>query len=110
MSEAACHPEWSFLSIDINKAFLQGVTYKELAEATGQAERVVHFTPPRGSAQILRNLPEFANDDERYHVLKCLRPGTGCKDAPTAFSMKLSKATRSPEVGLKPLAADPDRM
>ena len=108
LSETACHPDWSFLSIDINKAFLQGVTYKELAEATGQAERVVHFTPPPGSAQLLRNLPEFANYDERYHVLKCLRPGTGCKDAPRAFSMKLSKATRAPEVGLKPLAADPE--
>ena len=108
LSEAACHPEWSFLSLDINKAFLQGVTYDELAEATGQEERVVHFTLPSGSAQILRRIPGYENYDERYYVLKCLKPGTGCKDAPRAFSMKLAGVTRSAEVGLKPLAADPE--
>ena len=108
LSEAACHPEWSFLSLDINKAFLQGVTYEELAQATGQEERVVHFTLPNGSAQILRLIPGYEKYDERYHVLKCLKPGTGCKDAPRAFSMKLSKVTRSEEVGLRPLAADPE--
>lgn len=108
LSEAACHPEWSFLSLDINKAFLQGVTYKEMAEATGQAERVVHFTVPPQSAHILRLLPEYKHYDERFHVLKCLKPGTGCKDAPKAFSLKLARVTRSDRVGLRPLAADPE--
>lgn len=106
LSEAACHPEWSFLSIDINKAFLQGITYKEMSEATGQEERVVHFTVPPNSAHILRLIPGYVNYDERTHVLKCLKPGTGCKDAPKAFSMKLARVTRSIDVGLTPLAAD----
>lgn len=108
LSEAACNPQWSFLSLDINKAFLQGMTYQELSELTGQEERIVHFTPPPGSAPILRLLPEFQDFDERYHVLKCLKPGTGCKDAPRAFSMKLASVTRHAKVGLKPLSADPE--
>ena len=34
-SEAACQPDWIIASLDIDKAFLKGFTYKELAEATG---------------------------------------------------------------------------
>ena len=44
-SEAACHPNWIIASLDIDKAFLQGFTYCELAEATGEKERVVCFRP-----------------------------------------------------------------
>lgn len=32
-SEAACNKEWVLASLDIDKAFLKGFTYKELAEA-----------------------------------------------------------------------------
>jgi len=31
-SEAANNPSWEFLTIDVNKAFLQGATYKELEQ------------------------------------------------------------------------------
>ena len=34
-SEAACHPDWITASLDVDKAFLKGFTYRELAEATG---------------------------------------------------------------------------
>lgn len=78
ISEAACHPEWSFLSVDINKAFLQGVTYEEMSMATGEEERVVHFTLPPGAATFLRMLPGFEQYDERHHVLRCVKTGTGC--------------------------------
>eukprot|EP00438_Fugacium_kawagutii_P025194 Skav218080 [mRNA] locus=scaffold3382:13254:23272:- [translate_table: standard] len=108
LSEAACHPTWSFLSLDINKAFLQGLTYEELSQLTGQEERIVHFTLPHGSAAILRRIPGYENYDERYHVLRCVKPGTGCKDAPRAFNLKLAGVTRSPKIGLKPLSADPE--
>ena len=53
-SEAACHPEWILASMDIDKAFLKGLTYEELAAATGEATRQVCFTLPPGSAQVLR--------------------------------------------------------
>eukprot|EP00959_Pyramimonas_sp_CCMP1952_P287280 6008116-Pyramimonas_sp.AAC.1 len=35
-SEAACHPEWILASLDIDKAFLEGLAYEELAHATGE--------------------------------------------------------------------------
>ena len=108
ISEAACHPNWSFLSVDINKAFLQGATYRELAAATGEPERKVHFTLPPGAAAFLRRLPGFEEYDERQHVLQCVKPGTGCKDAPRAFSLKLAKVTRHVEIGLQPLSSDPE--
>ena len=105
-SEAACHPDWMFIALDINKAFLQGLTYREIHELTGEEEREVCFTLPPGSAQYLRQIPGFENFDERTEVLKCIKPGTGCKDAPRAFSMKLAKFTRHPKIGLKPALYD----
>ena len=88
-SEAAAHPEWILASLDIDKAFLKGLTYKELAEATGEPERMVYFTLPPGSAAILRQFPGYEDFDEAIHCLRCVKPGTGTKDAPRAFSLKL---------------------
>ena len=63
-SEAACHKDWIIASMDIDKAFLKGLTYKELAEATGEKERTVCFTLPPGSAQLLRKLKGFEHFDD----------------------------------------------
>eukprot|EP00959_Pyramimonas_sp_CCMP1952_P014365 304247-Pyramimonas_sp.AAC.1 len=38
--EAACHPEWILASMDTDKAFLKGLTYEELAHATGEETRM----------------------------------------------------------------------
>jgi hypothetical protein len=103
-SEAACSPNWIIASLDIDKAFLKGFTYKELAEATGEKERIVCFTLPPGSAQILRKIKGFENFDEAIHVLRCPKPGTGTKDAPRAFSLKLRRVTRA--IGLAPFSYD----
>ena len=108
-SETACHPEWISATIDVEKAFLQGLSYQELAEATGEPERNVSFTLPKGqfdSAKEIRKLPGFEQYDPRIHCLKCTRPGTGTKDAPRAFSLKLGKVTAG--VGLKPVTFDPE--
>eukprot|EP00959_Pyramimonas_sp_CCMP1952_P149758 3133285-Pyramimonas_sp.AAC.1 len=35
-SAAACKKQWVIASLDINMAFLQGLIYQELAEATGE--------------------------------------------------------------------------
>ena len=79
-----------------------------LKRATGEPERVVHFTLPPGSAVFLRMLPGFESFDERFHVLRCVKHGTGCKDAPKAFSLKLASVTRDPKIGLKPISTDPE--
>ena len=58
-SEVACMKDWIIASLDIDKAFLKGLTYKELAEATGEKERKVCFTLPLGTANLLRKFPGF---------------------------------------------------
>eukprot|EP00959_Pyramimonas_sp_CCMP1952_P079999 1672246-Pyramimonas_sp.AAC.1 len=88
-SEAACHPEWILASMGIDKAFLKGLKYEELAHATGEETRMVCFTLPPGSAQVLRTLPAFSSHGESRRCLRCLQPGTSTKDAPRAFSLKL---------------------
>eukprot|EP00959_Pyramimonas_sp_CCMP1952_P058241 1215902-Pyramimonas_sp.AAC.1 len=59
VSTAACQKQWIIASLDINMAFLQGLTYKELAEATDEKERAACFTLPPGSATVLRTLSGF---------------------------------------------------
>jgi hypothetical protein len=105
-SEAACNRHYVMASLDIDKAFLKGLTYKELAEATGEHERIVCFKLPPGSAAILRRFPGFEDYDETIHCLWCVKPGTGTKDAPRAFSLKLRKTTVA--IGLKPTSFDPE--
>eukprot|EP00959_Pyramimonas_sp_CCMP1952_P030857 646879-Pyramimonas_sp.AAC.1 len=72
-------------------ASLKGLTYQELAEATGEKERVACFSLPPGSAAALRSLPGSEHYDESKHCLQRPKPGTGTKDAPRAFSLKLRK-------------------
>ena len=96
----------SWPPLDIDKAFLKGFTYKELAAATGEHERMVCFKLPPGSATLLRKFPGFENYDEAIHCLQCIKPGTGTKDAPRAFSLKLRKTTKC--IGLKSTSYDPE--
>ena len=65
-SEAACHPGWIIATIDVEKAFLQGMTYAEIQATTGEAGRFVYFTLPLGSAELLRQFPGCEDFDERY--------------------------------------------
>eukprot|EP00959_Pyramimonas_sp_CCMP1952_P029124 610780-Pyramimonas_sp.AAC.1 len=63
----------------------------------GEALREVNFTLPPGSAAILRKAPGCEDFDEMTECLHCIKPGTGCKNAPWALFMKLAQVTRSPE-------------
>ena len=56
VSEAAARG-WDICTTDISKAFLQGVTYKELAELTGTQEREVNFYLPAHNIPLLRKNP-----------------------------------------------------
>ena len=76
-SEAAWQPGCIIASLDTDKAFLKGFAYRELAEATGEKERLVCFTLPPGSAQLLRRIKGFEEFDESMHVLRCPKAGTG---------------------------------
>ena len=82
------------------------MTYKEIEETTGEKERHILFSLPKGAAALLRKIPGFEDFDERYECLRCIKPGTGTKSAPRAFSLKLSKITRGPVCRLKPITHD----
>ncbi len=84
---------WDICTTDIAKAFLQGVTYKELAKLTGEPEREVNFFPPAHNVSMLRMLPGFEGFDPQTEVIHCDTPGTGLVDAPRAFSTKLTLVT-----------------
>ena len=84
---------WSIATTDISKAFLQGVTYQELSELTGEPLWDVSFTLPQTDGPLLRSVEGFENFDFRSHVLHCDKPGTGSVDAPRCFSMKLNLCT-----------------
>ena len=95
------------MSTDISKAFLQGVTYQELAEMTGEPLRDVCFYLPPSSISVLQQLPGYTDFDPAKEVLRCVKPGTGSVDAPRAFHLKLQKVTRN-ECNLQPTLVDPE--
>jgi len=90
VSEAAKNG-WDICTADVPKAFLQGVTYEQLAEMTGEPLREVNFYLPADNIPLLRMIPGFEDFDPQNEVLHCDKPGTGVSDALRAFSMKLSK-------------------
>ena len=94
-SEVACHPDWILVTIDIEKAFLQGLTCKELEEVTGESERLTYFVLPPGAAAVLRLIDGYEGYDERYECLLSAKMGTGTKGAPRAFGLKLASITQS---------------
>ena len=90
--------------LDIDKAYLKGLTYSELAAATGEKERMACVALPPGSASVPRSLLGFESCDEARRCLQRLKPGAGSKDAPRAFSLKLRTITRG--IGLQPASYD----
>ena len=96
---------WVLCAADISKAFLQGVTYEELAKLTGEPAREVNFYLPAYNMSQLRQIPGFETFDPRTEVLHCDKPGTGLVDAPRAFSLKLQMVTRD-KCGLQPSTID----
>ncbi len=96
---------WDLITTDISKAFLQGVTYDELAKLTGERPREVNFYLPASNIPVLRKIKGFENFNPATEVLHCDKPGTGLVDAPRAFSIKLSSVTCE-KCGLMPSKVD----
>ena len=79
-------------TVDVRKAFLKGISYSELAAATGEPLRVVNFDLDPESVEVLRRFPGLEDFDPMTEVLSNIRPGTGNADAPRCFGMKLDQA------------------
>ena len=104
VSEAA-NRGWNLVSTDISKAFLQGVTYKELAEITGEPLRDVNFYLPPSSVAVLKQIDGYTSFDPALEVLHSLKPSTGSVDAPRCFHIKLAQITRN-KCNLTPTRTD----
>ena len=89
----ACVRQWPMAALDIRKAFLKGISYTELAATTNEPAREVNFELSADTVEILRQIKGFENFDPSTEVLHCTKPGTGCKDAPRCFAIKLARAT-----------------
>ena len=72
---------------------------------TGEPLRVVHFYLPNYCIPILRKIKGFEDFDPTTEVLHCLKPGTGCIDAPRCFSMNLARVTQG-LCNMKPCSVD----
>ena len=81
VSEAVLR-RWDICTADISKAFLQGVTYEELAKLTGKKQREVNFYLPASNIPLLQKVPGFEDFNPAKGVLHCDKPGTGLVDAP----------------------------
>ena len=81
-------------ALDVNKAFLKGVAYKELTEETKEPMREVNFELSRDAVDILRQVPGYQDFNPQAEILHCAKPGTGCVDAPRCFSIKLSRVDK----------------
>ena len=78
-------------SADVSKAFLQGLTYEEIAKDTGAPLREAHFE--HGCVPSLRHVEGLEDFNPSTEMLHSDKPGTGLKDAPHAFSLKLARST-----------------
>ena len=94
LASEVANRRWNIVSADISKAFLQGVTYKELAEITGEPLRDVNFYLPPSSVAVLKQIEGYTNFDPATEVLHSLKPSTGSVDAPRCFHLKLAQITR----------------
>ena len=65
------------------------MSFAAIARRTGESQRAVAFTLPRGTDAILRQLPDYADYSEDRYCLRCLKPGTGTVDAPKGFGLML---------------------
>ena len=90
--------------MDVEKAFLQGQSYAQLAEETGEDLRHVNFRLPIRCIASLRQLQGYDDFNPVMEVLHLIKPGTGLRDAPRAFSRKLKKCTAA--FGCTPLRVD----
>lgn len=101
---AAAQRSWRLFCFDVTVAFLQGLTFKEIAAAEGTPEREVSFSPPKGYEAYFRELPGFSSFDGLRHVLRMLKCIYGLKDAPRAWKMKLERSLKA--AGGQPLHTD----
>ena len=87
----AVQNDWTLFSADVSQAFLQGMSFDEVANLKGEVKRSVQFEVPPGSVPILRMLEGYEDFVGGTEVLDMLRGGFGLKDAPRLWNMVFSE-------------------
>ena len=83
----AVQRKWTMFTADVATAFLQGLTFKELAALDNTEARVIGFVPPVGSERYFQELePSYVPWRD---ILELLKPAYGLKDAPKAWRTRL---------------------
>ena len=100
----AVQRKWRLFTWDVSTNFLQVLTFKELAAMSNSELRQVAFTPPAGSEQYFKELPNCERYDPMKHVLNMVKPVYGLKDAPKSWKINLDLIIRS--TGGVPLHTD----
>ena len=90
----AAQRQWSIFMWDVSVAFLQGLTFSQLAEMQGTQEREVCFEPPKGSEPLFQELPGMESFNPAFEVLRMLKAIYGLKDAPRAWKLQLERVLR----------------
>ena len=100
----AVQRSWPVFTADVATAFLQGLTFTELAKLSGTETRSIAFVPPTGSERYFQEL------ESKYvpgrDVLELLKPAYGLKDAPKAWRTRLVQVLES--TGGTALHTDPN--
>ena len=95
---------WELWTADVSVAFLQGLSFSEIAKLTNTEERSVCFTPPTDCARYFQELPGLQSYNPDRDVLRMKKAVYGLKDAPRAWRIKLDLVLRS--TGGRPLHTD----
>ena len=104
VNQAVVENKWELFSFDVSTAFLQGLTFEEMYKMGFTNKREVCLEIPKGSLQLIRELPGMSDFDPDKHVLRMLKGGFGLKDAPRMWRIRLGQELE--KLGLKPLQAD----
>ena len=64
---------WSIFAWDVSTAFLQGVSFEELAEITGEEVRRVALIPPKGYEKYFKEIHGLESIDFSTHSLLMLK-------------------------------------
>ena len=88
---------WTLHSMDVEKAFLQGQSYAELAEETGEELRQVNFRLPLRCIASIRQLHGYGDFNPMMEVLHFIKPGVGFATR-LALSVASSRSAPPPSV------------
>ena len=89
VTAVSAQQRWEILTADVGNAFLKGLTFKELAQLTGEPERRVAFHPPKGYESFIAELPGMSSYNRSTMELRMRVPIYGLKDAPRGWRKKL---------------------